>query len=377
MTGVMSRRLRAQWDVPPPVPPPPPQPSGSGGRQLGASGAPTSSAVTAASSVATAGPTTGAGAGRSAPAPAASDTSIDGSRQHSTGLLSGDASRRAASGVQPQPARNAPLLPRPLRGAAAQSAPATSRWSQDGGHQMPPDPTEGAAGAASAPKRRRLAARWDLGPGQPSPSASPIAMAAAHGAGAALPATATPPPFTSSGLAGGLGAGMGSFGGSGDPMRTTRSFGLGTLGPFDVGRSTSRLRRKENAQNRRLRDRARSKTTAASERKAKGKRAAKAEALRRKFPYGNYDAYYGYRIGGGINGATENEVWNDARVDMMPAEWFDGAALLDIGCNAGYITILMGKLPAIAFIWTTADTCASQLRGSTATLCWGSILMHI
>jgi len=46
-------------------------------------------------------------------------------------------------------------------------------------------------------------------------------------------------------------------------------------------------------------------------------------------PYGNYHRYYGYRA----------PRQNDPRVDAMDPTWFKDGAVLDIGCNAGNVTL--------------------------------------
>ncbi|XP_047312121.1 probable RNA methyltransferase At5g51130 [Impatiens glandulifera] len=51
--------------------------------------------------------------------------------------------------------------------------------------------------------------------------------------------------------------------------------------------------------------------------------------------YGNYRHYYGYRIGQGLD--------EDPRIKVMKKEWFEGKDCLDIGCNAGSITISIAR----------------------------------
>ncbi|XP_050373934.1 probable RNA methyltransferase At5g51130 [Argentina anserina] len=53
------------------------------------------------------------------------------------------------------------------------------------------------------------------------------------------------------------------------------------------------------------------------------------------FPYGNYRAYYGYRIG--------QDTEEDPRLKVFKKEWFQGKDCLDIGCNAGIMTIQIAK----------------------------------
>ncbi|XP_056140990.1 7SK snRNA methylphosphate capping enzyme [Lampris incognitus] len=56
---------------------------------------------------------------------------------------------------------------------------------------------------------------------------------------------------------------------------------------------------------------------------------------RKKFQYGNYNKYYGYRN----PGAGE-----DARVRYFRPEWFEGKDVLDLGCNTGYLTLYIAKV---------------------------------
>lgn len=49
----------------------------------------------------------------------------------------------------------------------------------------------------------------------------------------------------------------------------------------------------------------------------------------RKFQYGNYCEYYGYR----------NPSCEDGRLRVMKAEWFRGRDVLDLGCNVGHLTL--------------------------------------
>lgn len=55
---------------------------------------------------------------------------------------------------------------------------------------------------------------------------------------------------------------------------------------------------------------------------------------RKKFEYGNYSKYYGYRYMG-LN--------DDPRLKVMRREWFQGQTVLDIGCNAGHVTLFIAK----------------------------------
>ena len=51
------------------------------------------------------------------------------------------------------------------------------------------------------------------------------------------------------------------------------------------------------------------------------------------YPYGNYEAYYGYRVSGK----------SDPRLEAMSRWWFQGAACLDVGCNAGALTLAIAR----------------------------------
>lgn len=55
---------------------------------------------------------------------------------------------------------------------------------------------------------------------------------------------------------------------------------------------------------------------------------------REKFPCGNYIAYYGYR---------NTDRVEDARLELLPKELFEGKEVLDIGCNAGIVTIAVAS----------------------------------
>mmetsp|Transcript_24751 Transcript_24751/g.48376 ORF Transcript_24751/g.48376 Transcript_24751/m.48376 type:complete len:634 (-) Transcript_24751:116-2017(-) len=52
---------------------------------------------------------------------------------------------------------------------------------------------------------------------------------------------------------------------------------------------------------------------------------------RRKFIYGNYDRYYGYR--------NNRQMWEDARFPLLKRVWFRKKKCLDIGCNSGILTV--------------------------------------
>ncbi|XP_063305857.1 7SK snRNA methylphosphate capping enzyme [Pelobates fuscus] len=59
-----------------------------------------------------------------------------------------------------------------------------------------------------------------------------------------------------------------------------------------------------------------------------------APKMKNRFQYGNYCRYYGYR----------NPNWTeDARLRALRPEWFQGKAVLDIGCNVGHLTLCVAK----------------------------------
>ena len=51
-----------------------------------------------------------------------------------------------------------------------------------------------------------------------------------------------------------------------------------------------------------------------------------------KFTQGNYNRYYGYRNVGGVE---------DPRLPFLDPKWFKGKDVLDIGCNAGHLTLAL------------------------------------
>ncbi|KAJ8275466.1 hypothetical protein COCON_G00072180 [Conger conger] len=61
---------------------------------------------------------------------------------------------------------------------------------------------------------------------------------------------------------------------------------------------------------------------------------ASAPPPQKKFQYGNYNKYYGYRN----PGCSE-----DPRLRVMRPEWFRGKAVLDLGCNAGHLTLFIAR----------------------------------
>lgn len=59
------------------------------------------------------------------------------------------------------------------------------------------------------------------------------------------------------------------------------------------------------------------------------------EQQKKKFQYGNYNKYYGYRN----PGCSE-----DPRVRVLRSEWFEGKDVLDLGCNSGHLTLYIAKM---------------------------------
>ncbi|KAM4747578.1 7SK snRNA methylphosphate capping enzyme [Rhinophrynus dorsalis] len=53
-----------------------------------------------------------------------------------------------------------------------------------------------------------------------------------------------------------------------------------------------------------------------------------------RFQYGNYCRYYGYR------NPCQSE---DPRIRLLKSEWFQGKAVLDIGCNVGHMTLCVAQ----------------------------------
>lgn len=53
------------------------------------------------------------------------------------------------------------------------------------------------------------------------------------------------------------------------------------------------------------------------------------------FKHGNYSRYYGYR---------NPDLEPDLRLQYFKLEWFEGKDVLDIGCNAGHVTLAVAKL---------------------------------
>ncbi|KAL0994054.1 hypothetical protein UPYG_G00117210 [Umbra pygmaea] len=55
---------------------------------------------------------------------------------------------------------------------------------------------------------------------------------------------------------------------------------------------------------------------------------------KKMFQYGNYNKYYGYRNPGCVE---------DPRFRCLRREWFQGKAVLDLGCNTGHLTLCIAK----------------------------------
>nr|XP_046265938.1 7SK snRNA methylphosphate capping enzyme-like [Scatophagus argus]XP_046265939.1 7SK snRNA methylphosphate capping enzyme-like [Scatophagus argus]XP_046265940.1 7SK snRNA methylphosphate capping enzyme-like [Scatophagus argus]XP_046265941.1 7SK snRNA methylphosphate capping enzyme-like [Scatophagus argus]XP_046265942.1 7SK snRNA methylphosphate capping enzyme-like [Scatophagus argus]XP_046265943.1 7SK snRNA methylphosphate capping enzyme-like [Scatophagus argus] len=59
------------------------------------------------------------------------------------------------------------------------------------------------------------------------------------------------------------------------------------------------------------------------------------EQQKKKFQYGNYNKYYGYR------NPSNSE---DPRIRLLRPEWFEGKDVLDLGCNSGHLTLYIAKM---------------------------------
>lgn len=55
---------------------------------------------------------------------------------------------------------------------------------------------------------------------------------------------------------------------------------------------------------------------------------------KKKFQYGNYNQYYGYRNPGAVE---------DVRIRAFKPEWFQGKEVLDLGCNTGHLTLTIAR----------------------------------
>ena len=58
------------------------------------------------------------------------------------------------------------------------------------------------------------------------------------------------------------------------------------------------------------------------------------------YEHGNYDAYYGYRY--------QSDGGDDPRLAAFDPSWFRGRDCLDIGCNAGRLTIAIARKFGVA-----------------------------
>jgi 7SK snRNA methylphosphate capping enzyme len=83
--------------------------------------------------------------------------------------------------------------------------------------------------------------------------------------------------------------------------------------------------------------------------------------------YGNYPAYYGYRQAHGDR--------VDSRLFYLKQEWFQGKTILDIGCNAGLLTLDVAMLFEPATI-TGIDIDPSLIRKAKKTLKYRGSLVH-
>ena len=69
----------------------------------------------------------------------------------------------------------------------------------------------------------------------------------------------------------------------------------------------------------------------------KNKKSKKSKNFAKKgeiYPHGNYHQYYGYR---------NQEKFTDYRIDLIDTEWIRDQDVLDIGCNAGHLTLLLAR----------------------------------
>ena len=76
----------------------------------------------------------------------------------------------------------------------------------------------------------------------------------------------------------------------------------------------------------------------ARSRRRRGKSRAKdapAKDDKKKYIYGNFPGYYGYR-----NKALD--LMQDPRIVVMDKSWFEDRKVLDIGCNSGQLTLALG-----------------------------------
>ena len=69
-------------------------------------------------------------------------------------------------------------------------------------------------------------------------------------------------------------------------------------------------------------------TPHARRKRRKGRRAT--DGREKSYRYGNYDRYYGYRVG---------ETMEDHRLEALRDEWFRGKRACDVGCNDGLFSL--------------------------------------
>ncbi|KAG7484029.1 hypothetical protein MATL_G00044900 [Megalops atlanticus] len=80
--------------------------------------------------------------------------------------------------------------------------------------------------------------------------------------------------------------------------------------------------------------RQRKRRRASSKSELQNRRHQQQQQQQRKFQYGNYNKYYGYRN----PGRSE-----DPRLRVMRPEWFRGKDVLDLGCNTGHLTLSIAR----------------------------------
>ncbi|KAK8811341.1 hypothetical protein WA158_003075 [Blastocystis sp. Blastoise] len=75
------------------------------------------------------------------------------------------------------------------------------------------------------------------------------------------------------------------------------------------------------------------------------KKLRRASRKKKVFPWGNYDRYYGYRIPNTTdNTVVDLNVWDDKRIHLLKESYFQNKSILDIGCNAGYVTTVLSDI---------------------------------
>ncbi|BGP43040.1 hypothetical protein JCM10449v2_007055 [Rhodotorula kratochvilovae] len=89
-------------------------------------------------------------------------------------------------------------------------------------------------------------------------------------------------------------------------------------------------------------------------------------------PNGNYKGYYARRRGaGGGGGGSRASDAADERLALVPAEWIKGKRVLDVGCNAGAVTVEMAQRAGAAKV-TGVDIDPELVRAARkhADLAW-------